>query len=449
MEEQERVGTQGDAQAPASSRSRRAGRRRQQLIWGLIGGAVVVGATIAIVLAAGGSRSGTLVGASGASGAGGASGATGPATTAITGSAAAEFIAMLPPISITADNVQLAPNVLITTLTVSKKRDGTFTGTGTLLLANKVSVNIEGSFTDADNWSLVVASNMTDTFQIGSTGITVDPSTISGRIAETSGSLQVKLAGSTVTWPIPGVGSVVSQFSLLNACPFDDTTKCPDGDRFYLGLVGQASINRLASLTMQGGITLDATWARLEGTPTRDPNLTFAGSSLSLSNSRLVIWRGARTDSFDPAVQMPDLSSLTQGTGVELCGTGSITLPVLNTLSTSGCLRYSAAGVVIAQRSLDDPDANLSGGTTPSGTVAAVKGFAWTSLPQNVLNFVKLPTGESAAVKFASVLTPLVPSTISLGGTANLPGLVTAALGYTTPLQVTIHGTVSSGSISL
>ena len=443
------TGMQEGGVAGGGRTSSRQDRRHKKILWGsVVGGVVVVGATIAVVLGATSERFGSITGATGATG---ATGPSAPSTSAIVGAAAAELLAKFPAKSISAGSVQLGPNVAITSMTISKNSDGSFSGTGTVTIGGSVGVNVSATITDGSNWSLTVASGTVQPFKVGTTGISVDPSTLSGTIADASGTITWNLTGTTVTWPIATGASLTTNFSLGNTCPFGDSTKCPSGDKLYLGLPsGSLAISGLPTVNLAGGVTIDGTWARLEGAANASASLSVAGASVSMSKPLLTVWRGSRSDSYDPNMVMPDTSALSNGTNLELCGNFAITVPSLVNEATGGCLRWTPNGVVLGQVGLGS-GMTLSGGTAPSGTSTDIKGFGWSTLSTEDIGKISLPDGGiPGAISFSGVATKLFPSTLSLGGKANLPGLVGSALGLgSNPLSINVTGQVTSNSIAL
>ncbi|MFM8530357.1 MAG: hypothetical protein ACKOD2_11940, partial [Ilumatobacteraceae bacterium] len=236
-------------------------------------------------------------------------------------------------------------------------------------------------------------------------------------------------------------------------CPFTDTTKCPSGDNVYLGLPkGSLAISGLPTVNLAGGLTLDGAWARLEGTANASASLSISGASVSMSAPSHTVWRGTRTDSYDPNMVMPDTSALTNGTNLELCGNFAITIPSLVNQATGGCLRWTPNGIVIGQVGLGS-GMTLSGGTAPSGTTTDIKGIGWSSLTTSDLSKLTLPpvngVSTPGAISFSGVATKLFPSTLSLGGKANLPGVVAAALGQASLPANDVTGQITSNSIAL
>lgn len=443
------TGMQEGGVAGGGRTSSRQDRRHKKILWGsIVGGVVVVGATIAVVLGATSERFGSITGASGATG---VTGASAPSTSAIVGAAAAELLAKFPAKSISAGSVQLGDNVAVTSMTVAKNSDGSFSGTGTVTIGGSIGVNVSATITDGSNWSLTVASGSVQPFKVGTTGISVDPSTLSGTISDAGGTITWNLTGTTVTWPIATGASLTTNFSLGNTCPFGDSTKCPSGDNLYLGLPsGSLAISGLPTVNLAGGVTIDGTWARLEGTANASASLSVAGASVSMSKPFLTVWRGSRSDSYDPNMVMPDTSALSNGTNLELCGNFAITVPSLVNEATGGCLRWTPNGVVLGQVGLGS-GMTLSGGTAPSGTSTDIKGFGWSTLSTEDIGKISLPDGGiPGAISFSGVATKLFPSTLSLGGKANLPGLVGSALGLgSNPLSIDVTGQVTSNSIAL
>ncbi|MBM3676787.1 MAG: hypothetical protein FJW96_02740 [Actinobacteria bacterium] len=376
---------------------------------------------------------------------------TTPSTTALTGTDAAELIAKIPAGSVRADSIALGPNLTINSMSVTKTTNGTFSATGTITLGGVIGINANANFVDGANWSITLAPAAASSIKLGTTGITLDPSTISGSITDSAGAITWKVSGSTITWPIASGASLTTQFSLGNQCPLANASSCPSGDNFYLGLPsGSLAINGFPTVNLAGGLTLDGSWARLDGTSNASATLSVGGASVSMGSPSLTIWRGPRTDSYDPNMVLPDTSAITNGTNLEFCGQFSIKIPTLVNQATGGCARWTPSGIVLGQVGLGS-GMSLSGGTVPAGTTADIKGIGWSSLSLADIGKLTLPNGGiPGAISFSGVPTPLLPSGISLGGLSHLPGVVTSAIGLpSTNLDVAVTGQITANSIAI
>jgi hypothetical protein len=415
---------------------RRAAQRRKRLIWGSIAAGVIALGVIAGVIAAVGSRSGTL---------------TNTQASPLTGAGAAELLAKIPPGSVSAGSVQLGPNVAVTAMTVAKNPDGSFSGSGTVSIANAVSIAVSATIVDASNWTFTAVSGTNAVYPIGTSGIRLDPSTISGTITDVAGAIQWNLTGSTITWPVASGVTLTTNFSLGTQCPFTDTTKCPTSPQLYVGLPsGALAISGLPTVNLVGGVALNDSWARLEGSANTSATFGVPGASalgtVSMSNPQFTIWRGSRQDSYDPNMQFPDTSPLNGGTSVELCGNFGITIPTVVNKTTGGCVRWTPVGIVLGQVG---SGMSLSGGGMPSGATADVKGIGFSNL--SMPNLAKISLGSTpGAMSFSGVITALQTNALSLGGRANLPGAVATALGKANvSLPVDVTGLIKSDAISL
>jgi len=376
---------------------------------------------------------------------------TAPTTSALTGADAAELLAKIPAGSVTANSIQLGPNLTINSMTVTKKADGTFSADGTITVGGVIGLNASANFTDGSNWAMTVMPTTGTPIKLGSTGITLDPSTISGSITDAAGAVTWNIKGSTITWPIATGASITTQFSLGTDCPLSNANQCPSGNNLYLGLPsGSLSIVGLPTTALNGGMTLDGSWARLDGYPNNAVSFGVAGVKIGMNSPTLTIWRGPRSDSYDPNMVLPDTSAITNGTNLEFCGKFTLKIPTLVNTSTGGCARWTPSGIVLGQVGLGS-GMTLSGGSVPTGTTADIKGIGWSSLSAGDIGKLTLPNGGMpGAISFSGVPTPLFPAGISLGGLSHLPGVVTSALGMSNPnLDVAVTGKITADSIAL
>jgi hypothetical protein len=348
----------------------------------------------------------------------------------------------------TLTNVSLGAGISVDSMTVSRTSSGTVTGTATVTLGGSgLKLGMDASFSDENNWSLNANASNTTTFS-PTTGISVDPSTITGSIVRTNGSTTWSLVGSTVTWNISRGAVLTTTFSVSNTCPFTDTQKCPSAtsSTVYLGMPSASlKIDGVSNtILLAGGLDISGAWSRLEGTA---GNVTFEGTGIS--NTQAVVWKGERLDSYDPSMTMPDLSSLNNGVNVEFCGTFSISIPQVTNKSTNGCTRWSQQGIVIAQSGgsttvvTSMPTTDASGATVAASASANVKGFAWTNIPSST----------NLEIAFGGVKTALESRKWNLAGMASLPGVAANALGIdlkgATSLNFEVRGTFSATEISM
>lgn len=326
------------------------------------------------------------------------------------------------------------------------------TGTGKVT-ADAVVGFTSGSFqmqmkleaTDSKNWSFstsTVASNSWTPPAVP--GLTINPSSFTGSISSVNGTISYSLTGATHTWQVASGATYVSTPTFSKDCPLSGT-KCPSTVTGpFISMNGSLTITGMPAITMQGAMNTNAEWARFDGTTS---DLTFG--STGITSPTLTMWRGARTDSYNSNMELPSLAKLSSGNNLEFCGGFTISVPKIVNKSTSGCARWSPAGVVIGQVGVD---ASLSG-TMPSlgstaSTSANVKGLAWTNIPEASL--ANLPSRDAV---MNAVSTAVQDKKIVLAGTASFPGVVANALninlGAASSLVVDVRGEVSTSGFSL
>lgn len=354
----------------------------------------------------------------------------------------------------TIPEIEVSDGLTLTDVSVSRESDGTIAAAGTANIGSGgLQLTMSASFTDEDNWSLEASGAGLPAWEPEEiSGLSVDPNTISGTISSADGQVTWDLNGSTLTWTPDGVMVLRAQFGVGTTCPFEDTSKCPEGETFLKLVDAQMIMPGVTTengdpLTVAavGGIATSGEWARLEASTA---DLTFEGNGVT--NPTMTIWYGERNDSFDPNLEMPDLSSLSQDLNVEFCGGFSISIPKVVNKSTSGCVNWSPVGFAMGQ---------LGGGSTMSGSMpdtdfgsgdlsgsTNIMGVGFTNLASSALT--SLPSPEFV---FDSVATALKSKTFVLGGVASLPGTVGDAIGIDTSgltnLNFDVTGSFSSTAL--
>lgn len=354
----------------------------------------------------------------------------------------------------TIPEIEVSDGLTLTDVSVSRESDGTIAAAGTANIGSGgLQLTMSASFTDEDNWSLEASGAGLPAWEPEEiSGLSVDPNSIAGTISSADGQVTWDLTGSTLTWTPDGVMVLRAQFGVGTTCPFEDTSKCPEGETF-LKLVDAQMImpgvttedGEPLTVAAVGGIATSGEWARLEASTA---DLTFEGNGVT--NPTMTIWYGERNDSFDPNLEMPDLSSLSQDLNVEFCGGFSISIPKVVNKSTSGCVNWSPVGFAMGQ---------LGGGSTMSGSMpdtdfgsgdlsgsTNIMGVGFTNLASSALT--SLPSPEFV---FDSVATALKSKTFVLGGVASLPGTVGDAIGIDTSgltnLNFDVTGSFSSTAL--
>ena len=325
--------------------------------------------------------------------------------------------------------------------------DGTITGNAIITFDTagfRLDVDIE--LTDADNWSLTTSVVNAATWTPANLpSLTIDPSTLSGTISMTDGTVSYDIVGTTHTWNLGSGVTYLSTPELAADCPLEES-QCPIGvDGPYMAMNGTLSMVGVPNeLTMTGAITTDGEWARLDGTA---GDVTFDG--YGITDTELTIWHGQRSDSYDPEMSLPSLASLNNGVDIEFCGGFSLPIPGHANKATDGCVRWSEAGVILGQIGVGiDVSGSLPATGTAADASAAVAGAVWSNIADATL--AALPSGDAI---MSGVHDAIESQTISLAGTATLPGVVADALnvdlGAADSFTFDVTGSISVNAFSL
>ena len=321
------------------------------------------------------------------------------------------------------DPISLGGGINIAAATITQDDGGGLSGQSQIAIgSNGLLLNMDVNFTDAQNWSMTISELAGNVWSPPSIpGLSIDPETLEGSVAMTNGVLEWNLVGATHTWSMSPGATFVSALSFSSNCPVP-AEQCPTHeDGAFIGMKGTATITGFPNpIEIEGGLALDGTWARFDGSA---GDLMVEGTGIT--NSTLTIWRGDRNDSFDADMKLPDLGTLAGGNNFEFCGGFTLSVPKVSNLSTTGCARWTPAGVVMGQ-SGNGSGVNGSMASTGSdgSSSAEIMGFAWTNIRAE--NLAQLPSSE---VSFSDVANALQTQTITLSGKASLPGTAAAALG--------------------
>lgn len=444
--------------SPGTASNRKAKRRKNLIVGSAVGGLVAVGAVVAILASAGGSRSGTLIGPTTTrvpstaekdytSTCVDASAVSGFVTTTpydrIKGAGAVALNrALLGANPIPTGGFSFAPGFVVNSMVVDST-SAPYSGTAVVTVGRKLQLNMSMSVTDCKNFTLNVATSASSTTTVAA-GLTLDPSTFTGSITVVNGTATWTLTGASKIWTLATGATLTTTPTIANSCPAG--LSCPSGnDRAaYLSTNGTLVVTGLPSLNVTGAVRLDGGWALLQTTTSNPTALSFSmgTSSIAIKSPTLTIWKTATHQSNPNAssssLVMPDLSSITNGLNVEFCGTFQIATPITGDQETGGCAEWSPEGIVLAQSK------NLSATSATANSSASVntnvKGVAWTNLPSSFTG-----KGGIATVSFSGVPTPTFPSTISMGGVSTLPGVVMAAIGKpSVPFDFNVSGKFST-----
>jgi uncharacterized protein YjbI with pentapeptide repeats len=335
-------------------------------------------------------------------------------------------------VSVNMANVSIGKGASIVSGSLSAT--STTTGlTGTMLVRPQSSVNFSiqanMTFASATSWSLTLTgvSSSGSWTPAGVTGLTINPNSIAGSIARSGANITWSISISSITWISTKAGiSMTTAASISTACPLTGGLNCGTATGPFLGFTGAelrfpSPMGRVAA---QGALQLDGSWGYVAATP---GNMTVsggpAGGSLSLTGASVALWLGPKPTSAVAAVSLPDMSSLSDGIGVEFCGNFRLTIPSITTVSTGGCIDYSSSGIVIGQ-------ANV-GGSVPGATGsqfntngASLSGLMWSSLSP-----AKIAALPSASASISGRTLTLLSRTSQFTGDLALPGTVMKALG--------------------
>lgn len=326
-------------------------------------------------------------------------------------------------------NVQVAPGVTATSMSVTTSDGSGVTGSAQLQLGSSgMTISATFSYADEANWSFSAQPGNLPPYSPGAMpSLTLDPNAVSGTIAKAAGATKWSLTGPGFTWsPTGGYSLGVSSISISNTCPFqaggtDDAAKCSDQPNpVYIGVAG-AALNGGTGLT--GGFTTDAKWMRFDGGRAGD----VKAGPVTVANSQVAIWRGHRADAYDPEMRMPDLSALSGGVNIEYCG--NFTLAPAK--ATNGCARMTPQGVALGQ----------DGNGVASGPLS-LAGVAWT----NIKPGGALPTLPS--VSFRGIAVALLTDARTVSATMSMNPKVAAAL-KSPPITFTLAGQVAKDGSGL
>jgi hypothetical protein len=238
-------------------------------------------------------------------------------------------------------------------------------------------------YTDENNWTVTATADGGPAWHVpGFNNLIIDANTITGTVTDTDGEMTFDLTIGELVWTNMTTGVVLTtDFSIGNTCPLEDN--CPDASGIFVGWTnGEMDLpNGLPTLAVEGAFLTDGSWARMTGVAPDATGLTVAGfASFDITDPTLTIWKGERSDSFDANMQLPDLSSSSNGLSFEFCGGLQVSIPDLGSHGTSGCAEWTPDGFVIAQVAVAaDIDTDVSSGGLQLDS-SALTGWAYTSL---------------------------------------------------------------------
>lgn len=304
---------------------------------------------------------------------------------------------------------------------------------------------VDLTLTDAANWTIDLTAESTDPWNPDiAPGLTIDPSTFSGTIVNAAGSVTFDVRGSNHTWQIADGATYVSTLSLTSSCPLTAQRCSGDVRGPFVSMDGTLTIAGIGRpIEMTGAMSTNARWARFDGLA---GDVVFAGNGVT--DATLTMWRGARSDTHDSAMVLPELGVLAGGNNLEFCGGLTIDLPSIGNQSTDGCVRWAPSGVVVGQIVVGGRVAGSLPSTGVSAEASAdVAGAGFTNLSGGDLD--RLSTRD---IVMAGVAVELRSDGVVVAGRASLPGLVADALNIAldpTTLAVEIRGSVSPDGYEL
>lgn len=301
---------------------------------------------------------------------------------------------------------------------------------------------------DLTSWTLTVAAGKGSTpwTAYNFPGLTIDPSTLSGTITRADDETTFDITGAQHVWSFEDGATLISKIHLSSDCPLEG--KCPSGVRGpYITMGGDLFIDSITpsqGISVSGGITPDGKWARFDAETWEEFDAQIG--NVTVKDVALTLWRGNRSDSYDPNMNLPSLQKLSGGLDVELCGTFTFSIPKINNNSSSGCVRWSRDGVVIGQVGVGSTvTTSMSSGSTTASVSSDVKGMAWTNLSDASIGLL-----SSADAVMNGVHKKIESGSVVLAGKATLPGVVSSALGLPSAnLSVDVTGKVSNSSLTM
>jgi hypothetical protein len=301
--------------------------------------------------------------------------------------------------------------------------------------------------TDSKNWTLTASPGATTPWTNAKVpGLTIDPSTFSGTISSTNGTIAFNLTGGTHSWNVATGATYSSTLAFSSGCSLTPATRCPESVTGpFISMNGALTISGFQNtIAMSGAMTPNAEWARFDG---EAGDITFAGTGVK--DITLTMWRGARDDSFSSDMQLPALGELASGNNLEFCGDFTLAIPKIGNASTDGCVRWSPSGVVIGQVAVGGSVSGSMPSTGSTATTSAdVEGLAYTNISESDLS--ALPSRDAV---MSGVSVEMQYNTVVLAGRATLPGVVADALNIDsskiTSFSVDVTGQVSRTGFSL
>lgn len=326
-----------------------------------------------------------------------------------------------------------------------------FTGSATIQPAANTSFGMATSmtYTDSQDWTFTVSPTQTGSSWSppGLTGLTINPSSISGTITSSAGSIAWNLSVASVTWNnIVTGGTLTSGYTITNTCPLTSPLSCGSTSGIFLGMTNGSLAIGSVNATVQGAFLTDGSWGLLSGSSSG--SRTFNGpesTSISLSSPTVSIWKGGAAPEIYSGLVMPNVNG--SGLGLQMCAAFSVTLPYLGASNANGCVSVSRNGIAVGQVGINATTgagtASVSGG---SGNVsvngAAFAGWAWTDLSS--VPSMSLTNGLS------KVSVSLQPDLSTVTGNVTLPGAVMSALGFASASDTALPalGTFSDSSFT-
>jgi hypothetical protein len=271
----------------------------------------------------------------------------------------------------------------------------------------------ELDYVDDDDWVLTVASVQAEPWSPpGMTGLTVGIDAFSGTVTSEAGEVTWDVAIDEVVWEGATNGvTITTGFTLGTSCPLDE--HCPDAEGIFAGFHdGEITFpDGVPDMELDGGFLTDGSWARFEARP---DDVAFGG--VEIADAAFTMWKGPRRDTFDPGLEMPDLSGANNDFGLEFCGSLHIEVPDVATVESGGCASWTPDGVVLAQIGTGgDIDSGESNGVR-IGNVT-LQGFGWTDL------------GTRPVVTIAGIDLPLERELNQLTASMHIPANLMKATG--------------------
>jgi hypothetical protein len=317
----------------------------------------------------------------------------------------------------------------------------TFSGSMKVQITPTTTATVNGTITysDEENWNFTVVAAPTSDVWVPFSGLRIYTNTFHGTAASVAGQVSYNMTIDTVTWTNMATGvNLSTSFSIGDDCPLPEN--CPSNpDGIFVGFTNGALDfpSPIADMLLSGAFLNTGEWARFDAA---SGNLSYNG--ISISSPTLSIWKGERTDEFDPDLKMPNLSSSTNGFSMEFCGNYKVSIADIATVNTGGCIEWTPNGVVMGQVG---GGGNVTSGSSNGVTIGntTIDGFAWTDLTSSPTIELGDQELELGANQNTITATMSIPSNVMHAvGAGDSAGSIAANGWFTTAGDFSLDGNI-------